>query len=219
VGFGGVLDLKWQAEKWVDQSWFAGAGLRLTFWGEQWLGVLGGLLLKKPLFYDNYRSGVLYREFNRQEDIQAAENIFNQIMTVDKLLSQLNFQLAHPASYGFLTYKNLVLTLWARHYLKIPTQPLQSVPLNDFKPFFNELLPGRPDSGAPKPRTVPQAMKNHFLNWLAVDTGLKDFEITQRLGRTFEDLFTEIESELGRVVAQDLDPRYIQMFLLERLSK
>jgi hypothetical protein len=52
-----------------------------------------------------------------------------------------------------------------------------------------------------------------------VDTGLKDFEITQRLGRTFEDLFTEIESELGRVVAQDLDPRYIQMFLLERLSK
>jgi hypothetical protein len=219
VGFGRVLDLKWQAEKWVDQSWFAGAGLRLTFWGEQWLGVLGGLLLKKPLFYDNYQSGVLYREFNRQEDIQATEDIFNQIMTVDKLLSQLNFQLAHPASYGFLTYKNLVLTLWARQYLKIPTRPLQSVPLSDFKPFFDELLPGRPDSGAAKPHTVPQAMKNHFLNWLAADTGLKDFEITQRLGRTFEDLFTDIENELGRVAAQDLDPRYIQMFLLERLSK
>jgi hypothetical protein len=214
VGFGGALDLKWQAEKWVDQSWFAAAGLRLTFWGEQWLGVLGGLLLKKPLFYDNYQSGVLYREFNRQEDIQAAEDILNEIKAVDKLLSLMTLQLAHPASYGFLTYKNLVLTLWARHYLKAPTQPLQAVAFKDFQPFFEDLLPGRPDPAAAKPRSVPQAMKNHFLNWLAADTGLKDFEITEGLGRTFEDLFTDIESELGRVAAQDLDPRYIQMFLL-----
>jgi len=214
VGFGGALDLKWQAEKWVDQSWFAAAGLRLTFWGEQWLGVLGGLLLKKPLFYDNYQSGVLYREFNRQEDIQATEDILNQIKAVDKLLSLMTLQLAHPASYGFLTYKNLVLTLWARHYLKAPTQPLQAVAFKDFQPFFEDLLPGRPDPAAAKPRSVPQAMKNHFLEWLAADTGLKDFEITEGLGRTFEDLFTDIESELGRVAAQDLDPRYIQMFLL-----
>ncbi|MBW2705802.1 MAG: hypothetical protein JRD84_05810 [Deltaproteobacteria bacterium] len=218
VGFGGALDLKWQAEKWVDQSWFAAAGLRLTFWGEQWLGVLGGLLLKKPLFYDNYQSGVLYREFNRQEDIQATEDILNQIKAVDKLLSLMTLQLAHPASYGFLTYKNLVLTLWARHYLKAPTQPLQAVAFKDFQPFFEDLLPGRPDPAAAKPRSVPQAMKNHFLEWLAADTGLKDFEITEGLGRTFEDLFTDIESELGRVAPQDLDPRYIQMFLLERLS-
>ena len=86
--------------------------------------------------------------------------------------------------------------------------------MKDFKPFFDELLPGRPDSGAAKPRTVPQAMKNHFLNWLAADTGLKDFEITEGLGRTFEDLFADVENELGRVSAQDLDPRYIQIFLL-----
>jgi len=123
-------------------------------------------------------------------------------------------QLAHPASYGFLTYKNLVLTLWARHYLKAPTQPLQAVAFKYFQPFFEDLLPGRPDPAAAKPRSVPQAMKNHFLEWLAADTGLKDFEITEGLGRTFEDLFTDIESELGRVAAQDLDPRYIQMFLL-----
>jgi hypothetical protein len=214
VGFGGVLDLKWQAEKWVDQSWFAGAGLRLTFWGEQWLGVLGGLLLKKPLFYDNYQSGVLYREFNRTEDIQAAEDIFNQIKAVDKLLSQLSFELAHPASYGFLTYKNLILTLWVRHFLKIPAKPLQAVAFKKFKPFFKELLPGPSDPAGVKPRTIPQSMKNHFIDWLAADTGLKDFEITGGLGRTFEDLFADIEGELGRVSARDLDPRYIQIFLL-----
>ena len=214
VGFGGLLDLKWQAEKWVDQSWFAGAGLRLTFWGEQWLGVLGGLLLKKPLFYDNYQTGVLYREFAKSADIQVTEDIFYQIKTVDELLSLMTFQLAHPASYGFLTYKNLVLTLWARHYLKTPSKPLQAIPLKEYKPFFTDLFSGHPDPSAKKQRAIPQEMKNHFLNWLAAETGLRDFEITERLGKTLEDLFADIESELGRVAAQDLDPRYIQMFLL-----
>ena len=214
VGFGGVLKLKWQAEKWLDRCWFAPAGLRLTFWGEQWLGVLGGLLLKKPLFYDHYRTGVLYREFSCLEDIKATEDIFSQIKAVDELLSMMAIELAHPASYGFLTYKNLVLTLWARHYLKLPAKPLQSIPLENFNPFFNDLLPGRPDPGAEKRRTIPQAMKNHFLNWLAAETGLKDFEISEGLGRTFENLFAEIESELGQVAAGDLDPRYVLMFLL-----
>ena len=214
VGFGGVLELKWQAEKWIDQCWFAAAGLRLTFWGEQWLGVLGGLLLKKPLFYDYYQTGVLYREFNHLEDIRVTEDIFNQIKSVDELLSMMTIALAHPASYGFLTYKNLMLTQWARHYLKLPAKPLQSIALKDFKLFFNDLLPGQPDSGAEKHRTIPQAMKNHFLNWLSADTGLTDLEITEGLGKTFENLFGEIESELGSVAAKDLDARYVQLFLL-----
>ncbi len=214
VGFGGVLELKWQAEKWLDRCWFAAAGLRLTFWGEQWLGVLGGLLLKKPLYYDNYQTGVLYREFNRLEDIRVTEEIFNQIKAVDELLSLMTFELAHPASYGFLTFKNLVLTLWARHYLQLPAKPLQAIPLKDFKPFFNELLPDRPVPGAEKQRAVPQAIKNNFLNWLAADTGLKDFDITAKLGKTFENLFAEIESELGSVAGRDLVPRYVQLFLL-----
>lgn len=214
VGFGGVLELKWQAEKWLDRCWFAAAGLRLTFWGEQWLGVLGGLLLKKPLFYDNYTTGVLYREFSRLEDIRSTEGIFKQIKAVDELLSLMDFVLAHPSSYGFLTYKNLILTLWARHFLNLPAEPLQPIPLKKFRPFFNDLLSGQPDSGAEKPRSVPQAMKHNFLNWLAAETGLKDFEITTELGKTFEDLFAEIENELGQVAVKDLDSRYIQMFLL-----
>ena len=214
VGFGRVLDLKWQAEKWVDQSWFAGAGLRLTFWGEQWLGVLGGLLLKKPLYHDNYRTGVLYREFNRSEEIRATQVVFQQIQSMDNLLSLMTFQLAHPGSYGFLTYKNLILTLWTRHYLNQPAKPLQALALKDFRPFFEELLPEPSDSTAAGHRRVPQEMKDHFINWLAVDTGLKDFEITEQLGKTFEDLFADIEGELGRIAARDLDPRYIQLFLL-----
>jgi hypothetical protein len=215
IGYGGALTLKWRAETWLSQCWFARNGLRLTFWGEQWLGVLGGLLLKKPLYYDNYKTGVLYREFTSLEDIEAMEDIFNQVIAVDDLLSLLPIGLDRPSSYGFLTYKNLILTLWASHDLSLAGEKLKPIDRKKFKAFFEDLLPGHPDAGAAKPRKVPEMMKGRFLDWLAANTGLKDFEITERLGGTLESLFEEIASELGNVAVEDLEPKYIQLFLLE----
>ena len=219
VGFGGPLNLKWRAEKWLAQCWFARNGMRLTFWGEQWLGALGGLLLKKPLFYDNYKTGVLYREFTSLEDIEAMEDIFNQVKAVDDLLSLMPIDLDRPSSYGFLTYKNLILTLWAGHELKLAEQKLKPIDLKKFKTFFENLLPGSMDPGSAKPRRVPPEMKSRFLAWLVANTGLRDFEITERLGPTLENLFEEITNELGQVTAQDLDPRYVHLFLLAENKK
>ena len=58
-------------------------------------------------------------------------------------------------------------------------------------------------------------MKSRFLAWLAANTGLRDFELTERLGGTLESLFEEIANELGNVAVEDLDPKYIQLFFLE----
>jgi len=215
VGFGDALKLKWQTEKWLDQCWYARNGLRLTFWGEQWLGVLGGLLIKKPLFYDNYKTGVLYREFESLEDIRTTEVACSQIKAMDDLLSLMSIDIDHPSDYGFLTYKNLILTLWTRHYLDLPAEKLKPLTLNEFKPFFGQLLPGSPADDPGQSRKIPREMKQNFLDWLAAGSGLKDFEITGRLGQTLESLFEEIEGEMDRVSAKDLDPRYVQLFLLE----
>ncbi len=57
-------------------------------------------------------------------------------------------------------------------------------------------------------------MKTSFLNWLAAETGLKDYGISERLGQTFEDLFNELESEYGQVAAEEIDPRFVHLFLL-----
>jgi hypothetical protein len=219
VGFGAALNLKWRAEKWLDKCWFAQAGLRLTFWGEKWLGVLGGLLLKKPLYYDNYKTGVLYREFACLEDVTAMEDILNQVKAVDDLLSLMTIEIGRPSSYGFLTYKNLLLTLWASNYLKFEAEILKPIMLKAFKPFYKELLPEDSESTGDPLHSIPQVMKNHFLEWLAAETGLKDFEITERLGKTLENLFEEIENELSRVTFENLDPRYVQLFLLEKDKK
>jgi len=214
IGFGGALELKWRTEKWLDQCWFAGAGLRLTFWGEQWLGVLGGLLIKKPMFYDNYKTGSLYREFASLEDIRITEDIFKQVKAVDDLLFLMTINLEPPSAYGFLTYKNLILTLWASDYLELRGEKLIPLTLKEFQPFYEKLLPDRLE--ADKPRSIPIAMKNHFIEWLVAETDLRDFEITARLGVVFDDLFKEIESELGRVAVEHLDPRYVQLFLLRK---
>ncbi len=219
AGFGAALKLKWRAEKWLSKCWFAQADLRLTFWGEQWMGVVGGLLVKKPLYYDNYKRGVLYREFATVEDIRESEAVFDQVVAVDELLSVMNIKMDPPAQYGFLTYKNLLLTLWARHYRRLKGEKLKALTLKQFLPFFEKLLPQPIDSGPRVAGKISAEMKTAFLNWLATETGLKDYEITDRLGQTFENLFNEIESEYGRVAATDIDPRFVHLFLIAAPQK
>jgi hypothetical protein len=80
-------------------------------------------------------------------------------------------------------------------------------------------LPGKADSDSQKARKIPLEMKTDFLNWLAAETALKDYEISRRLGQTFEALFNEIELEYRRVAVDEIDPRFVQLFLLERKKK
>jgi hypothetical protein len=210
-----VLELKWKAEKWLSRCWFTTSGLRLTFWGEQWMGVLGGLLLKKPLYYDNYKTGVLYREFLALSDVALTKSILQRVQAVDHLLSVMNLQLGPVSQYGFLTYKNLILTRWAGHCLGLREEKLAAIPVSGFKTFYAELLPGESSSPSTAPRRIPEAMKLGFVAWLTRETGLTEIEITERLGPIFEELFDEIEAEYGRVTAKDLDPRFVQLFLLK----
>ncbi len=206
VGFGLALELKWHAEKWQKNSWFKRNGLRLGFWDQDWMGVLGGLLIKKPLFYDNYKTGVLYREFVAIQDIEGTEIILNEIVAFDKILSLMDIE-PELVSEGHLTYKNFVLTLWARNYLGL-SEELQPLPFDAFNNFFNDLWAGKD-----KPRKTRLTMKESFLNWLSDKTGLTHYEITKKLGQTLENLFNEIESEYGAVSNEDIDPRYIHLFL------
>jgi hypothetical protein len=216
LGFGAALELKWQADRWMGSSWFTKAGLRLSFWGEQWMGVLGGILLKKPLFYDNYKNGVLYREFTSLEDIELTEKIFRQIRTVDHLLALMDCRLKPSGPYSFLTWKNLMLTRWAGRRLGVKEDYVTPLALKSFIDFFNALFPGDPPADSAGPRRIPDSMKTAFGDWLAHETGLTDYEISAQLGRVFEDLFAEIESEYGRVAALDLDPRFVHLFLLKK---
>jgi len=207
VGFGLALALKWQAENWLKKSWFSSKGLLLGFWGEEWMGVLGGLLIKKPLFYDNYKTGELYREFSSIDDIQKTENILNEIIAFDELFSFISIEPGRIAN-GYLTYKNFILTLWARHTLGL-SEKLIPLTFDEFRGFFDDLWVSKE-----QPRKTSLSIKKSFLDWVSTKTGLVHYEISRRLGQSFENLFKDIESEYGKVSRNDLDPRYIHLFLI-----
>jgi hypothetical protein len=209
VGYGRALSLKWRAQKWLDKSWFAAKGLSLTFWGEEWLGVLGGLLLKKPLFFDNYKTGVLYREFGAMDDVREAEIALSDIIACDNLLSLMEIQLEPVSSYRLLTFKNLWLTLWVRNYTGLSADA-RPITLKEFKRFYEKLW-----AAGEKPLNIRRSMKETCLRWLAEQSGLGEYEISQSLGQVLEALFLELEDEFGQVATEDLDPRFVYLFLLE----
>ena len=200
VGFGLAMDLKWRAERWRKSAWFQERRLGLAFWGEAWLGILGGLLVKRPLFFDNFATGVLYRDFADLDDIRRTETVLEHIIAVDRLLAGLDIPEQKPAGRVPVTFRNLVLTLWARHHLGLSPEPVP-VKLVDFGRFYADLW-----SEGTRPRQVRPDMKNRFLRWLSGGSGIAAKDITDRLGPVLDDLFGEIESELGRVSARDWTP-------------
>jgi hypothetical protein len=208
IGFGLALDLKWRAERWLKKSWFTSKGLLLGFWGEEWTGVLGGLLIKKPLFFDNYKTGELYREFNSIDDINKTENVLNEIIAFDELFSLISIE-PDPAVKDYLTYKNFILTLWARHTLGL-SEKLIALTIKEFRTFFDRLWESKE-----QPRKTSLSIKESFLDWVSSKTELMNYEISQRLGQSFNDLFGEIENEYGTIPRNDLDPRYIHLFLIK----
>lgn len=214
LGYGEATRLKRAAEEWVHQSWFAGQGLSLTFWGETWLGVIGGLLLKRPLFFDNYQTGRMYREFACQEDIDWSRRQLMQVQRFDGLLGKLDPTLTASAKAAFLTYKNLLLSLWARSDLGL-SKEIRPIALQAFQPFFQALF--EPDTApTDKGQKISAAKRSQFLEWLATRTDETATALSAFIGSSLESLFVELEDDYGRVSADRIDPRYVSHFLIER---
>ena len=219
VGYGLALDLKWRAQKWYAKSWFGSQGLPLAFWNEAWLGYLGGLLIQRPLFFDNYATGDLYREFNKRQDITTTGKVLDQIIAVDSLFDRMALAVA-PFPDRMLTYQNLLLTLWARDTLD-PADRDRQVPMGrvspqtltltvaELKSFFKKLF-GRDTADA----RIGDTMKQAFAVWVARRTGLADYQVSDTFGHIFETLFDELESEYGKVAVKDLNARYIPHFVV-----
>ena len=210
VGYGRVLELQWRAQRWLDRSWFAGQGLSLTFWGEDWLGVLGGLLVKKPMFFDNYVSGRMYRDFSTVDELRQTAAALDAVMACDHLFSLLTIPPELLSARRFLIYKNLMLTIWALDRVGC-TEKNRFLTRAEFRLFFEKLWQSND-----RPRRVAPVMKQSFLSWLCGLTGMRSHEITDKLGPVLENLFLEIEEEYGQVDTADLDPRFIHLFLIER---
>ena len=214
VGVAGTLRLRWDAMHWRKKSWFQSQNLPLTFWDEAWLGLLGGLLIDRPQYYDPSAGDTNYRDFRSSEEIQITRKGLEQLMIADQVLGDMQVSIASLSDTRFLTYKNLLLTLWSRAWLNLPPIDSQTttiaVPISDFKRFYTALWTDQAGQ-----RIIDDSRKNDFLQWVAKASGQTLDVLSQHLGMVFEALFSEIERELGPVKAGNLEPRYVQLFLLK----
>ncbi len=204
------IQLKTKARSWYEKSFMKENSLPLSFLTEDYLGVLGGLLLDRPMFYDNYREGELYRHFTSLIDINSTATILNQIIHLDRVLSQLPLDL-NSFTHGVLTYKSLLLTLWARNRLDLDNGSecsLNPIEPQVFKPFFAALFssdtPGKIDGIKTRDLTL----------WLAEALDNEGDELPEPILTLLSNLIEEIEGEYSTVTSDHMDPRFIPHFLL-----
>ena len=208
VGYGLALELKWRARKWQAASWAHAAGLPLNFWGEAWLGVLGGLLLDHPRFYDNYTRSVLYRDFESLADIEQTRSVLEAVAAFDDLIAKIGVSLNKLDNYGYVGHHNLILTLWLRHTLEV-TGDIEPLSIEPIREFFSYLW-----GQSEKPHHISNRRKEQFLAWAAKEAGLEETVVSESLGRTFESLFKTLEEEFGNVSPGALELKYVQGFFL-----
>ncbi len=214
TGFASALRLKWQAIGWHKESWCRDQQVLLTFWDEAWLGLLGGLLIEKPKYYDPSNASSNYRDFQTLEEIQKTGRSLGRVIELDHLFECMHLSMASAAGIRFLTYKNLLLTLWARSWLNKATvdsnTPNVAISLSAFRHFYTALWKKHDDRNI-----IGDDKKTEFLQWTADASGLASKDLSADLGTVFEALFNEIERELASVEAVNLDPRSIHLFLLK----
>lgn len=204
-GFSQALKLKWQAQNWLKQSFIAKNKLGVKFFDEEGMGILSGLFLKRPMYFDNLKQGSFYREFAAYHDIETTAAALNQIIAVDNLLNAtgllINENAAEVEHYP-LTWKNLLLTMWVRHELGYENnqEPIATAALQDFWPqlFANGGL--------------NTEAKAKFENWLQelADGKPLDKNMRQAVGS----LFNELNESYAKIDHQYLDAKHITLFRL-----
>jgi hypothetical protein len=203
------IKLKTKAVNWFKQSFTNKSNLPLSFLGENFLGIIGGLFLDRPLYFDNYTSGVLYKNFTSIAQITQTDKTLNKIIAVDKILMTMDIDIK-SFTHGVLTWKTLILTLWAKERLNLPSN-LEPIDLQTFKEFFKALFT--------KPEKLNQTdhiQRDDLIFWISEASSISQASLSEELIEVLTDLINEVEQEYSKVEPDNIDPRFIPHFLLKK---
>jgi hypothetical protein len=210
TGYGMAAELRQKAIKWKSSSWFASRKLPLAFWGERLVGFIGGLMLARPKFFDNYSTGRLYRDFETIDDIKKSKNALEEAMAFDHVLSFMEIDTSNLADNHFITHESLLLTLWAKQRLGMPVD-LLPLDIEIFRPFYSQLWEENS-----RPPEIKSSVKSDFLSWLSSFGAGDGPTLSSQLGQALENLFDRLAEDYGSVSPADLDPRFIHLFILKK---
>jgi len=208
-GYGHVLKIKWKVDAWYRHSFAHNQGLTLSFWGEKWMGLLGGMLLKRPRYYVDFEDGTLYREFKSITEVNHVNEILKQIIAFDEMLSLFSVEMSINTEHQ-LTLQNMLLTLFARDQLKL-SHGLSPIPIRQLKDFYQSMW--KLDANGSRTDIHP-LFKASFLQWFSKQTRFDIEYLNHRLGDAFEQIFEELYLEMSDISFDDLSSRHVYLFLL-----
>jgi hypothetical protein len=205
VGYGLVLKLKWETERWLKRSWFLKRGLNTGFWGEDWGGLLVGLLKKRPQFYTGSRLKEDYKDFEWLSELGDGLKTLRQVMVIDGLLDELDtlFPLDEEAARSVkLTYHPLLFNLWARRLQGLETSFAALSP-REAKDLFRRLRVG--ETGPPyKMRRFQDTFSQELMSYATV----ADQEAASILQETLSRLWHDFVKEYENIPLEALADRY-----------
>lgn len=206
VGFGFGLQLKWDAERWIESSWFQASGLKPPFWGDPWGETLSGLLERRPKFYKGSSAGGdAYRDYARLSELEECRLVLRRLGLLDRLLARLtkcyppeDVLIGDPE----LTFYSLLFTLWARRQLNIePT--FRTISLAQAKTFFRRL---RTEDQYP-PYRMPGYEERFLKDLLSLVEDIES-EDEELLKGTLSQIWHQFTEEYEWVRETDLDRRF-----------
>jgi hypothetical protein len=205
VGYGLAMKLKWEAERWLEGSWFHTLGLDSGFWGEDWGGVLSGLLQKRPSLYAGVHQEEPYRDFEWLSDLGDCLKILRRLMVLDSLLERLSEH--YPMDRELMgseviTFYPLLFNLWSRLLLKLDPC-FSGISLDQAKRFFEKLRAG----STQPPYRMPgfeEAFVTEFMGYASSG----EFEALSILKEALSEVWQGFLQEYEWVSGADLDERY-----------
>jgi hypothetical protein len=202
------IALKTKAANFYRNSFISKSNLPLSFLDEHYLGVLGGLLLDRPQFYDKHSGGNLFRNFKTLKEVETTDRNLEQIIGLDLILSRLDVDVK-SFTQGVLTYKTLILTLWAKDRIGLDNA-LSPITVSEFRPFFSALFTNE------KEMAESSRQLDDLKLWIEERTGLAGDETPRAFIDLLGQLIDELDEEYSSVTPDDIDPRFIPHFLLTR---
>lgn len=205
VGYGLAQAVKWDAVRWVEQSWFHGLGLDHGFWGDSRGETLAGLLEKRPRFFTGFREGEEYRDFERLSELDHCRDLLYSLAAIDALLERLSE--LYPMDKGMLqdptlTFQPLLFDLWARQQLNL--EPCFSgISSGQARELFRHLRAG--DGSSP---FQMHGFREVFMNDLMAYASDLDPEAFTHLRNALSGVWQEFRKEYERVSEKDLDRRF-----------
>lgn len=211
VGFGMSLELKWETERWFNRSWFFGQGLNPFFWGDEWGGILKGILEKRPLFFSSLKEGHEYRPFEGLSELEKCRDVIHRLIPLDRLFERISSEYPLDTEMlkdPLLNLYPLLFTFYARRQLNLG-QGFLPLSIEQTRRFFRVI---RGEEKAP-PFRMPGFKDIFIREFISYGTAGDPGQINL-LKDTLSRMWEEFSEEYAMVEESDLDARFTKFIMI-----